>query len=114
MEEGYTPILGVKACEAMNLVTVNDKEFDRVYYITDSYSNVFNGDLGSLPGSHTLRVDGKATRVVMPNCRVHVSIQPALKKELERMEGLGVITPIEEPTCHHPEEIWCITCVHRP
>ena len=84
----------------MNLVTVNDANFERIAIVSpqDTFSNVFDGGLGKLGAPHHLKVDGTVHPVIMPASRIPVAIRPKLKAELQRMEKLGVITPISEPT----------------
>ena len=82
----------------MNFITINENEFERVSAITDDFSDVFDGTLGTLPGTQTLRVDPSIPPSVMPDRRVPVSVRPALKEELERMVDEGIITPVEEHT----------------
>ena len=84
----------------MNLVTVNDANFERIAIVSpqDTFSNVFDGRLGKLGAPHHLKVDDTVHPVIMPARRIPVAIRPKLKAELQRMEKLGVITPISEPT----------------
>ena len=99
MKENYTPILGLKASTALQFVTINDDTFNRVASIKeDQYQEVFDRELGIIPGRHKLRVDPSIQPVVMPDHRVPIAVRPKLKEELHRMVSLSVITSVDEPT----------------
>ena len=66
--------------------------------IVASYPELFQRELGTLPGTVHLEVEQDATPVVAPPHRVPVSLKNKLKEELDRLQQLGVIAPIDEPT----------------
>jgi hypothetical protein len=66
--------------------------------VVDKHAEVFNDDLGRLPGIVHLEVDPNHKPVVLPARKILVSVRDQFKVELERLERLGVITPVEEPT----------------
>ena len=93
------PILGCRDSEKMGLITVNDNLFHRVAAVNcDDFKDVFNDELGSLPGEQVLRVQKDARPVVMGNRRISINLRPALQKELTRLEKKGVIEKVTEPT----------------
>ena len=96
----FTPLLGLRASLQMGLVTVNECNFERIAMVmaNDKYSVVFDNKIGTLGSHHHLKVDNAVTPVVMPPRRVPVSVRPRLKSEIARMEQLGVIKPVHEPT----------------
>ena len=103
VKENRTPLIGYKAAEQMGLICVNDHNIDRIaavkpVSIVDSYSDVFDKDLGSLPGIVRLKTKDDIQPVVMPDRRTPISIRPKLKEELDRLEQLDVISKVEEPT----------------
>ena len=99
VKENLMPILGLRATQAMKLVTVNDNSFERVATVTlDKFADVFDGKLGTIPGDHHLQVDPSVQPVVMADRRVPLSVRPQLKAELDRMTKLGVIKRVDEPT----------------
>ena len=57
VEEDLTPLLSRKAAEKMELITVNYERFESVNGVMTSsdifrhYPDIFNGDVGTLPGS---------------------------------------------------------------
>lgn len=99
VKENFTPILGLRASQAMSFITLHDDEFDRVSAISlDNHKEVFNKTVGNLPGVHTLNVDTSIKPVVMPDRRIPLSVRPKLKAELDKLVVLGVLTPVDEPT----------------
>ena len=93
-----TPLLSLDTCERMNLITVNEEEFDAVRVlreVQEDYGDVFDA---KQPGKQHLTVDPSVKPVVMPSRRVPVAIRAKLGKELNRLVSLGVIAPVDEPT----------------
>lgn len=98
VKENFTPILGLRASQALNFVTINEDKFERVLQVNIAQHDVFDRTIGSLPGKHTLRVDTNVQPVVMPDRRIPLSVRPQLKSELDRLVSLGVLVPTDEPT----------------
>ena len=108
VKEDLTPILGLRASEAMNLLTVNNDNFKeaRVNEITvqseedivNSFPSVFDDGIGSLPGEQHLVVNPEIKPTVNPVRRVPHSLVSDLKRELNKMEDEKVITKVFEPT----------------
>ena len=93
------PLLSLETCERMNLITVNEDEFDHVALVREDFTDVFDvKKLGELPGTQHLTVDDKVRPVVMPDRRIPVAMKPKLKAELDRLVSLGVIAPVDKPT----------------
>jgi len=61
------------------------------------YPDVFKGT-GKLEGQYKLEVEDRATPVVHPPRRVPVVLKGKLKEELERLQSLGIIEYVTEPT----------------
>lgn len=93
-------ILGLAACERLNLVKRvlvvenEDTDYDE---LMKEYKDLFQG-LGCLPGEHTIQVDKSVPPVINPCRKVPFALQKPMKEELDRMERLGVIERIDEPT----------------
>ena len=66
--------------------------------IVGGYPEVFQRELGALPGTVHLEVKQGATSIVAPPCHVLTSLKKKLKTELDRLQQLEVIAPISEPT----------------
>lgn len=94
-------ILGLVACEKLNLVKrvlVIESGLENDYNsMMQEYRDLFKG-LGCLPGEHTIRIDKTVPPVIHPCRKVPFALRHELKAELDRMEDLGVIQKIDEPT----------------
>ena len=99
VKEDFTSILGLRASQALNFITVHDDEFERVSALRlDDHKEVVDTTLGTLPGIHTLQLNKSVKPVVMPDRRIPLSVRPKLKAELDHLVSLGVLTPVDEPT----------------
>jgi len=114
VDRQLTPLIGAKAAQQMDLITVNTQNFkiaelpDRqrtevrsmqtADEIVASYPEVFQRELRALPGTVHLEVEQDATPVVAPPRCVPMSLKKKLKEELDRLQQLEVITPINVPT----------------
>jgi len=91
------PLLGLQACDALQLVkrVLNVKTESR--HVVDDYQDVFEG-LGCVPGKHHITLNNDV-RPVQHACRkVPFPVRDQLKGELDKMERMKVITPVDEPT----------------
>ena len=84
------PLLGRSSCKNMCLIPgINAIESG---IDLDEFAEVFQGlGHGCLPGKHHISVDPSAPPVVGPPRRVPHSKRDPLKKELDRMEDVGII-----------------------
>ncbi|XP_073949080.1 uncharacterized protein [Choristoneura fumiferana] len=89
----HIPLLSCKACTFMGLVqfckTVK-YESDDTTEIIKKYDAVFNG-LGRFAGDIDLEIDKKVSPVIQKARRIPVAFREPLKKELNRLEKLGII-----------------------
>ncbi|CAC5410926.1 unnamed protein product [Mytilus coruscus] len=103
-----TPLLGSKAVQAMNLVTVNYENIKAVRQgaltkplskeiVMKEYADIFEGT-GKLEGKYHLELDNTANPVVHPPRKVPVAIKEKLHSELERLTKLEIIKPVSTPT----------------
>ena len=103
VKEDLTPLLGLNATQKMKLLTVHKKNFINVVEnanddLTANYADVFDKGLGTLPGKVRLQVDPDCKPVILPARKVPVSVREKFKEELQRLERLKVIAPVDEPT----------------
>ena len=114
VEKQLTPIIGAWTAQQMGLITVNEENFkiaqpphrmrsavkslNTTEGIVKHYLEVFQRELGTLPGTVHLEVDQNITPVVAPPRRVPTSLKGQLKQELDRLQEIGVITPADEST----------------
>ena len=66
--------------------------------VTSLYPDVFNRPLGTLAGTVHLEVDTNVRPVIAPTRRVPAALRSKFRDELDRLQDLGVITPVSEPT----------------
>ena len=104
-----TPLLGNKAVQAMNLMTINYENIKSVQQgapvstplnkqqVLDEYADVFEGT-GKLEGKYHLEIDERVTPVVHPPRKVPIAIKDRLHEELQRLTKLEIITPVTTPT----------------
>ena len=65
--------------------------------VLKEYSDVFQG-IGKLKGQYKLEIEENAKPVVHLPRRVPVALKGKLKRELERLQSLGIIEKVIEPT----------------
>ncbi|KAK3742424.1 hypothetical protein QZH41_001017, partial [Actinostola sp. cb2023] len=116
VKESLTPLIGARAAQHMQLITVNADKFvtasnvksvketsevkrlTTVEQLLEEYSDVLNRQLGTLPGKVHLEIDKDVKPVITPVRRVPTALTAKLKAELDKYVELGVLAPIEEPT----------------
>ena len=111
------PLIGARSAQDMELITVHHENIASVAVMhehnTDSpqtfgqskdevcteFDDVFT-TLGRecMPGKVKLDVDRDVASNIMPPRRVPLAVRPKLKCELDRLEALGVIVKVTEPT----------------
>ncbi|KAL2104369.1 hypothetical protein ACEWY4_001237 [Coilia grayii] len=103
-----TPLLGLPAISDLKLLHVVDSVIELEADMKTQYPKVFTG-LGCLTGEYRIKLkeDAKPYALSLPR-RVPLPLHDKVKEELQRMEKMGVIVPIEEPTD------WCAGMVVAP
>ena len=113
--DDLTPLLGACTAQQMELITVHEDHFVAVPppqkkscegirsiatadELVQCYPEVFARDLGTLPGTVHLRVDENAEPSVMPSRRIPTALREKFKAELDRLENLGILAKVDEPT----------------
>ena len=69
----------------------------RTGYLKECH-DVFVGELGCLPGVEHLEVNTSIQPVKMPLRKVPLAVQERLEEEISRLEAMGVIEKISQPT----------------
>lgn len=103
-----TPLLGFPAILALGLLHPVDSVKELEADMKKMYPKVFTG-LGLLKGEYKIKLKegAKPYALSLPR-RIPLPLYDKVKAELERMEKMGVIEPIEEPT------EWCAGMVVAP
>ena len=112
-----TSILGARSSVQMGLVTVDEQSVMKVDQSTlqmedilHEYPEVFNGEFGCFAGELHLKVDLTVTPIQLPVRKMPLALKDCLKDELDRLQSIGVITLIEEPT----DWVSCIIITPKP
>ena len=101
------PLLGRPAIEALGLVQ-RIAAVGEVSKLTKRFPKLFNG-LGKLAGEYHIRIrEGAQPYSLLTPRRVAIPLLTSVRKELTRMEELGVIFPVNQPTD------WCAGMVVVP
>lgn len=100
VKEDYEPLLSLQTAEKMKLIDVQRDNMEIVASICEDINptELCTKKLGTLPGTVSFKVDENVKPTIMPERRVALAIRPKLKKELNRLEDLGVIAPVTKPT----------------
>ena len=114
----YTPLIGSRASQQMNLVTVHQENIQQVTtdtqnltlnQVIEEFGDVFKGQ-GCMEGKLHLEIDETVTPVINPPRRVPFALKDKLKSELDRLEGLQMIRKVKEPT----EWVSSLVVVEKP
>lgn len=97
-----TPILGIRACEELQLVkrlrAISTKDFKRTPKdIIENYKDVFQG-VGKLKTQYEINVSSDAVPKICAARRIPLSLKGKVKIELQEMEKEGIIKRETEPT----------------
>ena len=100
---GLIAILGSKASQFMNILTLNTNNLEPVLQlklsnVIDDYPDVFKDEIGQLPGEAHFITDPSVTPVVSPVRSIPVSLTEKVKNELDHLSAKNVITPVQQPT----------------
>ena len=93
IEGDETPILGLQACQELNLIRVDQMKPITIESITQEYSDVFNETLGCLPVQHTINLKDDDKPVIHAPRKIPVAICDRVKEELDRMQHPVLLTP---------------------
>ena len=105
------PLLGLRASEQMQLISVVRQNIMAIQSeepsqsktpltaesILKEHADVFRGE-GKLEGDLHLEIDPNVPPVQLPTRKVPIAIKEKLKEELDRLEALNIITPVNVPT----------------
>ena len=106
VKEERTPLIGRKAVEDMQLITVNYDNFRQLNSVSEKdilseFSDVISVDdnsLGTLPGTVHFTTDVTVYPKVVSPKRVPVGLKEKLKVKLQNVVKNGVIQEVDEPT----------------
>ncbi|XP_046544509.1 uncharacterized protein K02A2.6-like [Haliotis rubra] len=90
------PIIGLQTCLRLNILQL-PCTVDKQREVMDEYADVFEG-LGLFPGEHSIRTNPEILPAVNAPRNVPVALRNKVKEEIERMENIGVLIKVDEPT----------------
>ncbi|XP_045446678.1 uncharacterized protein K02A2.6-like [Melitaea cinxia] len=104
-------ILGLHSAIKMNLVNPLKNQNLKINEINtlSEYRDLFEG-LGCMKEEYDIKLKQNATPVVHASRRVPIAIQPILKRKLDELEKIGVISKVSHPT----EWVNSLVIVHKP
>ena len=82
----------------MKLITVNYDQFEHFNGVVDSadildeFPDIFNGDIGTLPGSVRLTLNSDVEPILCPKKRLPTELKESMKLELDRL-----VTALTDP-----------------
>ncbi|KAG1652083.1 Organic cation transporter 1 [Nymphon striatum] len=106
INEEFTPILGAKAIQVMNLIEVKYENILKCVNIPNTwteqdirseYADVFEGE-GTFHTPLKLEIDEAVSPVKSPLRRIPIALKPELRKELDRLQQMRIIQPVDTPT----------------
>ena len=103
-------LLSREVCEKLGLINFNmPKQIGHIQQdVVQKYPQLFNG-LGKLQTEYDITISPDATPYAVHSPRrISLPLHKKVKAELERLQSLGVITPVTEPTP------WCAPIVVVP
>jgi hypothetical protein len=102
-------LLGLPAIQSLHLLKkVDEVEEMSAASVKEQFPKLFQG-LGTLRGEYQIMLKPGAQPFALTTARnVALPLRPKVKEELSRMEALGVITKVEQPTD------WCARMVAVP
>ena len=114
VRDDLTPLIGARAAQHMKLITVHQENFTPVAApkrggpdvnqlltmekVVKEYPDVFERNLGTFPGKVHLEVDPDIRPVITSPRRIPTALKEKFKEELQRLEDLKVIAPVDKPT----------------
>ena len=103
VSQDLAPLLSLNACLAMDLVSVNEQNFERVNTIATNsplkdFPDVFDDKIGTPPGTAHFEVDPSVMPVISLIRAVNRNLKPKIKKELAELVEQRVIAPTERAT----------------
>ena len=108
VSDRLTPILGAEAVQSMGLITLHDDCYESLATIKLTlhtkqdylrmYQDVFDPPVDTLARPVTLTVDPSVKPTDLPARQIAVSLREPMKKDLQRLQDLDVISRITIPT----------------
>jgi hypothetical protein len=94
------PILGARAVQSMGLISLNTENILAVTAnaLADTFSHVFDDDLGKFDGKVDLKIDASVPQVKLPPRKLPLAIKDDVKEHIDDLVKKGVLLPVNTPT----------------
>ena len=106
-----TPLIRARAAQHMKLLTIHWNNFKSVpapkgnkgalltvQQVVTQYPRVFKSQLGRFPGMVKVEVDPNVQPIISPTRRIPTALKERFRKEIDRLQILGVITSLDRPS----------------
>ena len=94
VDRALQPLLGFRACMDMGkFCNISNMDFSSQTFL--QYKDLFSKELGELPITYSMTLDPSIQPMVRPAHHIPVAMQ---ERVMQRMQSIGVITPVTEPT----------------
>ena len=104
VSENFNPLLGKRASEQMKFITIN---YDNISAVQNQSSNVdifklypdvFENEIGNLPGDVHITLHKESKPFAISSCRVPIQLKEKVKHKLAELEKSNVICKVDKPT----------------
>ena len=112
--EKLTPLIGARTAQHMKLLTIHwnnfksvpvPKQNEAVVYqlltvqqVVTQCPRVFKGQLGHFPSMVKIEINANEQPVITPTRIIPTALKEEFNKEVDRLQNLGVIAPVDKPT----------------
>ncbi|XP_032688764.1 uncharacterized protein LOC116852456 [Odontomachus brunneus] len=95
----YRKLKGLKTSERLGLIVREETLSEEVKtWIPKEYRELFDGQVGRIPQEVKIHIDHRVKPAVLPARRIPHALVPRVKLELDRLQNMGIIERITEPT----------------
>ena len=104
VDKGLTPIIGKQTSEKMGIISVNYSDFQHVNSLSETesileeYASVFDTPVGCFDSTTKLVTKPGTVPVNCKAARIPYTLRKRVKTELEHLQSIGVISPVNTPT----------------
>ena len=82
----------------MEILNPQTRKLLRAQQVVTQYPKVFKSQLGRVPGMVKIEIGANIQPVVTPTRRIPKALKGTLKKDVDRLQNLGVIVPVSKST----------------
>ena len=114
VKKKLAPLIGASATQHIKLLIIHWNNFKSVpapkqnegvvhqlltaQQVVTQYQRVFKSQLGRFPGMVKIEVDPNDQPIITPTRRIPTALKGRFKREIDRLQNLGVIAQVDRPT----------------